>query len=293
MNAKYLALLGTLTLAAAGCAGEFQPGDGNDNGIEPAGVDAGVDPDPEPDPDPADVGTAQALFDANVRPIIGATCNPGGACHGTQDPAFVSADLTASYSTINIHKDRLFTGYESTTSRLLINGEGGGHYGATYTADDVAAIQAWLAQEKLDAEAGGGGQTVSALAEWSGCMNLEDWNNENVASLWADKDAENQGDCDACHNLGADGFMASNDSVRVFETITQYPAFMPSYFTLSADGTNVVINRARLEGVGNQLAPHDAHGAFQIDGGAYDALQRFYDLTLSRKLAGQCEPPRF
>mgnify|MGYP003572193184 CR=1 FL=1 len=293
MNVKYLALFGTLTLAAAGCVGEFQPGTGNGGGddTQPAGVDAGSDPEPEPEPE--DVGTAQALFDANVRPIVGATCDPGGACHSSQDPAFVTASLTESYNTINIHKDRLYTGFNAATSRLLINGTGGGHYGATYSANDIAAIEGWLAQEKLDADAGGGGQTVSALAEWSGCMNLDDWNNENVANLWADKDADNQGDCDACHNLGADGFMASNQSLRVFENITTKPAFMPSYFTVSADGTNVVINRARLEGVGNQLAPHEAHGAFQVDGEAMEALQRFYDLTVSRKLAGQCEPPRF
>ena len=294
MNTKYLALLGTLSLAAVGCVGEFQTGDGNGPGPDPAGVDAGAAV-PEVDAgdtEPSEIGTAQALFDNNVRPIIGATCNPGGACHATTDPAFITADPTQAYSTINIHKDRLFTGYDAALSRLLINGEGG-HYGATYTADDVSAIEAWLAQEKLDADAGGGGQTVSALQTWSGCMNLDEWEASNVANLWADKDADNQGDCDACHNLGADGFMASNDSVRVFENITTNPNLMPSYFTQTADGTSVVINRARLEKVGNQLAPHEAHGAFNVEGNAMDALQAFYDLTVSRQLAGNCEPPRF
>jgi hypothetical protein len=290
MNAKYLALCGALSLAALGCAGEFQPGD---NGPGPAGVDAGdVVSTADAGDDPSDVGTAQALFENNVRPIIGSACNPGGACHASQDPAFITTDPSAAYNTIGIHKDRLYTGFDAEASRLIING-GGAHYGAVYDADDVEAIEAWLAQEKLDAEAGGGGQVISALQEWSGCMNLDDWDNRNVASLWADKNAGNQGDCDACHNLGADGFMASNDSVRVFENITTSPSLMPSYFTQSTDGTSVVINRARFQKVGSQISPHETHGGFNIEGGAMDALELFYQDTLSRKLGGLCEPPRF
>jgi len=294
MNAKYLALAGTLALAAVGCAGDFQPGPGTGGDVTPADVDAGADlTTPDADPGPADTSTARALYKANVAPIVEATCSPGGACHTSQDPAFVNLDREAAYDTVSLHQDRLFNGYDAATASLLNNGIGGAHQGANYSADDIVAIEAWLAQEKLDSDAGGGGQTVSALAEWSGCMNLDDWNNEGVAGAWANKNADNQGRCEACHNLGADGFMASDDSTRVFESITQSPALMPSYFTLNATATSVVINRSRLEGVGNQLSPHENHGAFSVDGGAMDALQRFYDLTVSRKLAGQCEPPRF
>lgn len=291
MNMTYLALFGTLALAASGCAGDFQSG--GPGTPDNTGADAGVDttPDAAPIDDPADIGTAQALFEANVRPIITASCSPGGACHSAQDPAFVSADPTSAYDTINVHRDRLYPGYDSAGATILANGAGG-HYDALFTQDDVSAIEAWLAQEKIDADAGGG-VAVSALQEWSGCMTLDDWEATNVADEWADKNAQGQGNCDACHNLGADGFMASNQDQRVFDTITQQPAFMPSYFTLDATGTNVVINRARLEGVGNQLAPHGAHGAFDVDGNAMEALQEFYDLTMARKLGGQCGPPRF
>tara|TARA_R110002096_G_scaffold171490_4_gene344483 strand:+ start:108463 stop:109335 length:873 start_codon:yes stop_codon:yes gene_type:complete len=290
MNAKYLALCGALSLAAFGCQGEFQSGD---DGPGTPGVDAGqVVPEADASTEPSDIGTAQALFQNNVVPIIGSACNPGGACHASQDPAFIAADPNGAYTTINIHRDRLYSGFDAAASRLLINGEGG-HYGAVYTDDDVEAIEAWLAQEKLDAEAGGGGQTISALQEWSGCMNLEDWEEQNVASLWANKNAENQGDCDACHNLAGDGFMASENSLLVFETITTNPNLMPSYFTQSTDGTSVVINAARFQKVGSQLSPHENHGAFNVEGGAMDALRNFYDLTVQRKLDGLCEPPRF
>jgi hypothetical protein len=205
----------------------------------------------------------------------------------------VAADPVNAYSTITIHKDRLYPGYLSAGSKILANGTGGAHYGATFTPGDVGAIEGWLAQEKLDFDAGGV-VAVSALAEWSGCMSLADWEAENVANLWADKNAGNQGDCDACHNLGADGFFASNQSERVFNYVAGTPQFMPAYFTVDATGTNVLINRARLESVGSQLAPHEAHGNFTLDNDdAMAALQRFYDLTMQRKLAGQCGPPLF
>jgi hypothetical protein len=247
--------------------------------------------DPNIPGDPNDVGTAQALFEANVRGAIMAACGTAGGCHVAQDPAFVTMDLVQAYDKINGYRDSLFPGYVSDGAKLLANGTGA-HQGATFSADDVSAIQAWLAQEKLDAEAGGG-VVASPLAIWSGCMNLDDWNEENVANEWSNKNANGQGRCEACHNLGADGFIASDQSERVFQVITTLPAFMPSYFTLDATGSKVVVNRARLEAVGNQLAPHQAHGSFNVDGDAMDALNRFYDKTLARQAAGNCGPPRF
>lgn len=291
MKPTYLTLFGAFALAATGCAGDFSSGgkDVSDN----SGADAGVTEEADAAPPTSELSSAQALFEANVRPIVSVTCNPDGACHGSQDPAFISAQPTEAYATINIHRDRLYPGYESAGSALIANGNGG-HYLATFSDNDLSAIQGWLAQEAIEADSGGG-VTASAMAVWSGCMKLEQWDELNVASLWADKDADNQGDCDACHNLGADGFIASNQSQRVFDVITQSPALMPSYFTLSASGQEVVVNRARLETVGNQLPPHDAHGAFQVDGNAMDALTEFHRLTKLNVdgLGLPCDPPRF
>jgi hypothetical protein len=289
MNRAYLAVFGTLALAATGCVGEFETGTPPST-VTPA-ADAGAPVEEENPVDPT-ANTAKALFESNVRAPLSATCNPGGACHSSQDPAFVAADPLGAYDTVTIHKDRLYPGYESAGTQLLANGTGGGHYGATFTPNDVGAIEAWLAQEKLDAAAGGG-VAVSAMAEWSGCMSLADWEAEGVADAWADKNANGQGNCDTCHNLGADGFMASNQDGRVFEYVSGYPAFMPSYFTLDSTGTKVVINRSRLENVGNQISPHENHGNFDVDGDAMDRLIQFYDLTMQRKLAGQCGPPLF
>lgn len=290
MKKSFVMLFGALALAATGCSGEFVPEGGNGPGDNtPAAVDAG-DTGEEPQPEDG-ITTAKALFEANVYDVLNATCNPGGACHAGTDPAFVGAQQSGSYDKIMPYKDRLFPG-NLDTGKIISNGQGGAHYGAQYDQADLDTIRAWLAQEKIEADAGGGAGP-SALAVWSGCMDLGDWDNEGVAGAWSNKEAQGQGNCEACHNLGADGFMASDQSARVFKYITEDPAFMPSYFTLDATGTNVVINRARLEKVGNQLPPHENHGAFDVDGNAMEALQRFYDKTKARLDAGQCGPPRF
>lgn len=289
MNRAYLAAFGTLALAASGCVGEFETG-GPPSTITPPAADAGTAPQEE-NPLDTEADTAKALFESNVRAVVSATCSPGGACHSATTPAFVSTDPLSAYDLIQANSAILFPNYLSVGAKLIENGTNN-HQGALFTAADIGAIEAWLAQEKLDADAGGG-VAVSAMSEWSGCMSLADWEAEGVADLWADKNANGQGNCDTCHNLGADGFMASNQDARVFEYVAGYPAFMPSYFTLNAAGTEVVINRARLESVGSQLSPHENHGAFNVDGEAMEALQRFYQKTQQRKLQGQCGPPLF
>lgn len=291
LKSTLLAACSTLAFAATGCfSGDLDTGD---PGPTPGSPDAGVVQD---DPDAGGGGgpvpeTAQALFEANVRPVVQATCSPGGACHSAQTPAFVSADPNTAYTVIMANRDVLFPGYDAATSSLIINGTNG-HQGASYLQTDIDAISAWLAAEKLEAD-NGGDDGASPLAMWSGCMELTDWDNEQVATGWSNKNAQGQGNCEACHNLGGEGWIASDQSQRVFDTITQNPFYMGSYFTLNAAGTDVVINRARLENVGNQLPPHEAHGAFDVDGNAMERLVRFYDLTMARMLAGQCGPSKF
>lgn len=271
-----------LALATFGCAGALEPSGPGDE--LPASPDAGVE-DPGEDP-PSDASTARALYEANVHGVLLAAC---GGCHGTQDPAFTAQEKGEGYQRVTAQRDRLYSGYDPVTARIVVNGAGQ-HYGVTYAPGDRDAITAWLAAEET--EAAGGGQEASPLAIWSGCMDLDEWNAEGVAAAWSNKGSQD-GNCETCHNLGAEGFMASDQSQRVFDSITQIPALMPSYFTLDATGTNVIINRTRLENVALKVAPHEEHPGFQVDGDAMDRLQRFYNLTLARYQAGDCGPPRF
>jgi len=287
-----LAGLSALALVATGCVGSLVddgPSDNNNNNNN-GSADAGVNT-PEPDAGTVVVpDTAQALFDTNVRPIVSASCGANGAgCHVTQAPAFVSTDPTTAYSTIMNNKAVLFNNYD-LNSILVTYGQNGHNGAPIYQQADLDAISAWFAAEIA---AGAGGTQLSPLEEWSGCMDLNEFEQTGMADAWADKNAQGQGDCDACHNLGAEGFMASNQDGRVFDNMTRNPAFMLSYFTLNDAGDAVIINRARLEKVGNQLAPHQEHGAYDVDGDAMQRLQQFYDLTMQRKIAGLCGPSRF
>ena len=285
-----LAGLSAVALMATGCVGSLVddgPSNNNNNGSPDAGVqqpqaDAGTTPVPD---------TAQALLEQNVRPLVTATCGANGAgCHTAQTPAFVSTDPTTAYNTIMNNKALLFSAFDPATSKLDQYGQNGHNNAPTWDQGSLDAISAWFTAEIA---AGSGTTQLNPLEEWSGCMNLQDWLDTDVADLWADKNAQGQGNCDACHNLGAEGFMASNQDERVFDNVTKNPTFMLSYFTLNDTGDAVIINRARLEKVGNQLAPHNEHGAFDLDGNAYQALEQFYQLTMQRKLAGTCDPPRF
>jgi hypothetical protein len=266
------------------------PNEDNPND-DPAGADAGT---AEPIP-PGDLATARALFEANVAPVVTANCGSAGCHGGAAAPPFGDANPLNQYDKMIGQKDLVFAGYLAEGSQLLANGTNG-HQGAPiFSTDNVNAITAWLAQEKLDEEAGGV-VVASALAVFSGCMTLANFEASNMADEWADKNANGQGDCDACHNLGGDGFFASNQDARMFSYIsgeaTKSAQFMPSYFTLDATGTSVVINRARLEGVGNQLSPHENHGSFNLDANddAVQALEQFYQATLNNP---NCGPPRF
>jgi hypothetical protein len=194
------------------------------------------------------------------------------------------------YATIKLYRDTLFPGYIAQGAKLITQATGGAHYGTNFLAADVDAIKGWLATELLEADPGS--EEPTTMAAWSGCMELADWDAEAVADGWANKEAQGEGPCEACHNLGAERFIASDNSLRVFDAITTDIELMPSYFTVDALGTTVIINRVRLENVGNRLPPHQEHGDFDVDGDAMERLQRFYDLTMAREVAGLCGPPK-
>lgn len=283
LHRTLLAACASLALGATGCLVGEVPGDSPIN--TPPDVTGPIE---NPNTPPPVTQNPEELFTSQVAPALAATCGIAG-CHNAQgqDPKFVGADPASSYTLIKNFKDQLFPGFSAVGSRLLENGEGG-HYGATFDTLQVQAIQNWLALEAsrpVD-------DTPSPLAVWSGCMDLAQFQAAGVADAWADK-GTNQGNCDACHNLGADGFIASNVDVRVFDTITQDPGFMLSYFTIDETGTNVIVNTARLQKVAQGTPPHQGHPRFDVNGDAMDRLQNFYQQTLARQTAGTCLPPRF
>lgn len=298
LHSTLLAACASLALAATGClVGEVDdgtnPGGQNPGGQNPGDQNPGTPGDQNPggqDPGVNPTDNPEQLFTQSAYPAINATCGANGAgCHAVnQAPVFISADPANAYTVIKNYRDTLFPNNAANTAKLLTYGEPGSHY-STYTAEHVNAIQQWLAAEAAQPI----DDQPSPLAVWSGCMDLAEFQQTGMADAWADKNAQGQGDCDACHQLGGDGFIASNVDTRVFKAISEDPGLMISYFTINEAGTEVIINRARLEKVGTQQSPHQLHGAFNLDDDAYQRLQNFYNLTKARLDAGQCLPPRF
>ena len=291
LHSTFLAACASLALAATGClVGEVDdPGTGTDPGPG-IGTDPGTDPgvDPGTPGGPIDTTDPVALFNTDVFPAVQATCDPGGACHTGQAPAFVGPDAASTYTLMNNSRDLLFPNYEIANAKIVTYGTGGAHKGISYSPQQLQAVQAWLAAEAAQPV----DNAPSPLAVWSGCMDLQDWQNTGVADAWADK-GSGDGDCDACHNLGAENFIASNVDQRVFDAVTTDPGFMISYFATDANG-QVIINRDRFVKVGTRQDPHQAHPNFNVDNGdAMQRLQNFYNLTLQRQAAGNCLPPRF
>lgn len=231
--------------------------------------------------------SVEQLFAKEVAPTLAATCGSAG-CHdaGGQEPGFVGESAAASRELIESFHDQLVPGYSTAT--LLTYGGDGSHHGARFTARQALAVQYWLALEaasKLESSA------PSAMAIWSGCLDVQQFVASGVADAWAKKKA---GDfsCSVCHRAGAHGFIVDDDDARLFDAIARRPRLMISYFTVDATG-EIVINTARFERVGQQQRPNVSHPRFDIDGEAMNRLQSFYEQTRERLAAGICLPPRF
>ena len=287
-RSNIVAALSALSLTLAlGCVGDLGTGE-----TIPEDEDDDVNtPDPTPLPDDEDdTDTPEAAFLTNVEPVVSATCGVGGGCHFAQVPTFLTEDVATKYTVFTNQRDVLIPDWDEDANKLVTNGDGT-HYDALFTDGNLSSIKGWIVLEKLAAENGGGGGPT-ALAKWSGCMNYDEWVDADVADAWADK-GSGDGDCDACHNLAAEGFMASNQDRRVFDSMTKQPSIMHSYFYQDEAGI-VQTNRPRLDSVALRQAPHEVHPNFNVeDGNALTRLQQYYDLTMIRLEADNCEPPRF
>ena len=125
----------------------------------------------------------------------------------------------------------------------------------------------------------------------------------NVANAWANK-GTNQGQCKQCH-VNGQGWLASNDSTRVFNILTTEPnpkggRFMEMYFvpdmTTNAAAPKMIINRETLERAASGYAQHPLFNVDNDNNGqtpAMQLLQQFYDATAQRQAAKTCDPPKF
>jgi hypothetical protein len=277
-----LALLGTG--ACVGALSPTPPGGGDDI---TDGPDAGT-------------ATAQgkAMFDQNVQPILSAQC---ASCHvgtaGTQPYKFLGTGPTTYYATLT-GDPAIIGNYDPAQATILTKGL---HEGPALAQADKDTISAWLVQEATDRgvdntttppPTGTPPQTsLQALAQFSGCMTIDDWNTSQVYE-WANKGTD-QGACKSCHSDGAGGYYANNDPNMMF-MMNRYEVFIRTFFTTKVDALTglptVIVNETKIRLKSNTTG----HPQFNPDSGSQmQYLHDFYDLVMARMAAGTCPETGF
>ncbi|MEZ4368488.1 MAG: hypothetical protein R2939_19745 [Kofleriaceae bacterium] len=245
---------------------------------------------------------ARAAFDDDVYPILSAKC---ASCHGTTSPVstpFVSSDPSNAYE--YVVGSNAVGSFTTSGAPLYYKVVPGPHQGTSYTPAEQGAIQAWFDAELAGGGGGGGGGggltpaqvTANLVSEWSGCLTQTDFVEVGFGQAWGDK-AAGGGTCSLCHSAGAFGFLASLDDAQMYETISTNKYYLGSYFAADiADLNNarMVPNFAKFDRVGTGQVPYEDHPSFGTSptDPAYLVLQELYDLTMARKAAGTCGPPR-
>jgi mono/diheme cytochrome c family protein len=248
-------------------------------------------------------------FDETVAPMVAAAC---ASCHvgaidavgdtslnymGNEGPEGYYAAITAEPSVTG--------GFNPDIANLILKGEHDNGNARAWTQAEMDTIAEWLITEADDRGIpldDGGGPTGNptpttsreALAQWSACMSIDDWNTSLVFQ-WADKGSE-RGQCMSCHNQGAGGFFANDDSDLMFE-MNKYEIYITTFFTAApvnvadpSQGYQVLVNEQKLRAKANATG----HPGYNPDGGnQMQYLRNFYDLTKARVTAGTCPPPGF
>lgn len=276
------------------------------------------------DPDPGGVGgggsgsaatDAKRLFETNVYPILGAAARNCQGCHTNGSPqgnitGFYSPDLSTAYVTA-VGYQALVGDWTPTGAPILQKIMGpnktASHQSITYSNDEVNKVTEWLNKEleARGAGTGGGSGTETAgqvtqrlLEEWSGCMTLTNFEAADLRQMGNSQ--SNEGRCRTCHNGGEYNFIASDTSTPFFDVISQNKYYMLQYFSIDLsqglEAATVIVNTRSFEGVGNGLAPHQAHPQFDPNNiNGTQALQNFYDTTMAAKTAapnGVCGPKK-
>lgn len=289
---NYLAAL-ALVLGSAACVGSINPMPGDDQT-----GDDGVDPVATP---------ARMMFDSDVAPMLTGAC---AGCHtGAIDAAgdasynyMGNTGVTGYYAAV-IADASVVGGFDPGLANLVNKGVHDNGGARAWTQAEKDTITEWLLTEadergiELDPEppiSATPATSREALAQWSGCMSIDDWLTSQVYQ-WADKGSE-RGQCMSCHNQGAGGYYATADDNTMFE-MNRYEIYITTFFTAApinvadpSQGYQVLMNESKLRAKANAVG----HPSYNPDGGnQMTYLRNFYDLTKARIAAGTCGPAGF
>lgn len=303
MRISLLAAIATVGLV--GCIGSVEQGgnpletgdgDGNENGDNPAG---------------SDLTAAKQLFDTNVFGIINAKCT-GAACHaetsqGATLTRFVATDPAKGWQTATNYV-AVVGNYTAPAAPVLTKITPGTHYAVVYSDDEVTKITAWLTKE-VELRNGqttpppSGAETLAqaserVLAEFAGCMTLEDFQAADMADGWGDMNAQNNQQCENCHATGGEGFVASRNETFFWNVFSNRKYYFLQYLTVDLLGgpaaAKVIMNQTSFRGVATAMPPHNEHPTFNagLNSQGMQALREFYDSVMAKKMAGTCAEPR-
>jgi hypothetical protein len=296
-----LALIASVSLV--GCVGDVDTG----SNVDPADpTDDGNDN--EDNPADGDLTAARKLFDDNVFAVLSAKCT-GGACHsetaaGATLTRFVATDAIRGWE-VAVGYQALVGNFASSAAPILTMIKPGNHKGMVYTATEETKIVAWLDAEVAARNGQPTGPTPTGtetlsqatervLSAFAGCMQYTDFQAANMAQSWGGLDAQNNTECDNCHNSGGEGFMASRQSQFMYDVVSTKKYYFLQYFTVNltagAAAAKVELNRSSFLGVSNAQDPHREHPRFDpTDGNAASLL--FYNATMTRvNTPGLCAP---
>lgn len=292
-----LALIASVSLV--GCVGDvsdMQTPDDTQDTTNPAGGNTDV---------------AKMKFDQNVFPILTAKCS-GGACHsqagaGGSVTKFVATNATDGWSVATGYT-ALVGNFTASAAPVLTMIKPGTHKGVTYVAAEEAKIVEWLDAEVAARNGQPTGPTMPGqetlsqatervLSAFAGCMQLTDFQAAGMAQGWGGMQAQNNQECDNCHNSGGEGFIASRQAQFFYDVVSTKKYYFLQYMTVDLTGgataAKVVMNRASIIGVSSGLDPHREHPRFDgsVNSPGWVALTKFYNATMTRvNTPGLCMP---
>jgi hypothetical protein len=289
---NYLAAI-ALVLSSAACVGSLDTMTGGDD----TGDDT-IDP-------PQSV--ARMMFESDVSPLLTSACSSchTGAIDTINDTSYNymgATGATGYYAAVTLDTS-ITGGFDPGLSNLLNKGLHDNGNARAWTQTEADAITEWLLTEadergiELDPEPPVGTTPTTsreALAQWSGCMSINDWTTSLVFQ-WANKGSD-RGQCMSCHNQGAGGFFASDDENNMFE-MNRYEVYLTTFFTAApvsvtdpSQGYRVLVNEQKLRQKANAVG----HPSYNPDGGQQmQYLNDFYNRTLARITAGTCPAQGF
>ncbi|HEU5059928.1 MAG TPA: hypothetical protein VFU21_25530 [Kofleriaceae bacterium] len=133
---------------------------------------------------------------------------------------------------------------------------------------------------------------VDLLAEWAGCMTLEQWEGSRMGA-WANKPSSLGTICSDCHADGLAFFYANPASAQMFET-NRYRRFVTGFFTVTTDEETGLPDIAPAwsklvaKGEGQNNHPLYAVGPGER---YFEYLEVFARATRDARTAGLCGPP--